>query len=193
MALRINPTVFTTMTKTTAPRVLSRSFLSHMQTRSITLHQQQHTKQPHAQDTRGQKSQILTEPDRTILSPERAETSYSGTDNKVGDDTFAYDPSVTNPESEFQSFEDEIRVDGECDPLFISPANRDFSQTLDRDLDGRAIVRDKGDRRGAAGSVRGWVNKHGTVRLRKGEKGDGEQGSDYERMLRGLRRMQMNR
>ncbi|KAL3466956.1 hypothetical protein BJX64DRAFT_284104 [Aspergillus heterothallicus] len=188
MTFRINQTLFTALPKVTASRAFSRPLI--LQARSITI--QQHAKTP-KQDTRGQQSQLLTELDRTILSPERAETAYSGTDNKVGDDTYAYDPSVTNPESEFQLFENEIRVDGECDPLFISPANRDFSQTLDRDLDGRAIVRDKGDRQGAAGSVRGWVNKHGTVRLRKGEKGDGEQGSEYERMLRGLRKMQMNR
>ncbi|KAL2811959.1 hypothetical protein BJX63DRAFT_263881 [Aspergillus granulosus] len=182
MALRSRPTLKTYLTVTTKPiKPLS------SQIRRITL--QQHTSYP-KQDNRGQNSKLFTEFDRTILSPERAETAYSGTDNKVGDDHYAYDPTVTNPETEFKLFEDEVRVDGECDPLFISPANRDFSQTLDRDLDGRAILRDKGDRQGAAGSVRGWVNKHGTVQLRKG---DGEQGSDYERMLRGLRRLQMNR
>ncbi|KAJ0419623.1 hypothetical protein BJY00DRAFT_313772 [Aspergillus carlsbadensis] len=195
MAFRIKPTLTMfniTRSHTFQPlRVYYTPLQSQSHLRTITTTTTTHNT-PN-RDTRTQKPHLLTPLDRTILSPERAETAYSGTDNKVGDDTYAYDPSVTSPESEFQSFEDEIRLEGEVDPLFISPANRNFSQAIDRDLDGRAVVRDKGDRRGAAGSVRGWVNKHGTVRLRKGEKGDGETGGEYERLLRGLRRMQMNR
>jgi hypothetical protein len=190
MALRIKPTLFTTITRTHPLRTLDPLYpLPSHHLRPITTS----THKAPKRDPRNQDSQLLTELDRTTLSPERAETAYSGTDNEVGADTYAYDPSVTSPEVEFQSFEEEIRLEGEVDPLFISPANRDFSQAIDRDLDGRAIVRDKGDRCGAAGSVRGWVNKHGTVKLRKGEKGDGEAGGEYERLLRGLRRVQMNR
>ncbi|KAL3443265.1 hypothetical protein BJX65DRAFT_199877 [Aspergillus insuetus] len=191
MALRIKPTLFN-ITRSRTLRAPLRPYYTPFQSHYIR-HITTTTQHTPKRDTRNQESQLLTELERTILSPERAETAYSGTDNKVGDDTYAYDPSVTAPEVEFQSFEDEIRVDGEVDPLFISPANRDFSQAIDRDLDGRAVVRDKGDRCGAAGSVRGWVNKHGTVKLRKGEKGDGEVGGEYERLLRGLRRVQMNR
>jgi hypothetical protein len=191
MALRIKPTLFSITRSHTVKSLRTFTPLKYQShhIRPLTTTTQHAPKR----NTRNQESQLFTELDRTILSPERAETAYSGTDNKVGDDTYAYDPSVTAPEVEFQSFEDEIRVDGEVDPLFISPANRDFSQAIDRDLDGRAVVRDKGDRCGAAGSVRGWVNKHGTVKLRKGEKGDGEVGGEYERLLRGLRRVQMNR
>ncbi|KAL3473864.1 hypothetical protein BJX99DRAFT_260978 [Aspergillus californicus] len=141
------------------------------------------------------------ENDRTILCPERAETAYSGTDNAVGEDSISYDPSVTAPESEFKSFEEEVRVDGEVDPLFISPANPNFSRLLDREIDGRAIDGDKGDRVGTAGSVRGWVNKSKTVRVRalkdlKGKMklmGKGAGDDDYERLLRGLRKLQMER
>lgn len=141
---------------------------------------------------------ILQILDRTILSPERAETSCSGTDNAVAADVFAYDPTVTAPESEFKCFEEEVRLDGEVDPLFISPANRDFSQTLDRDLDGRAIVRDKEDRLGGAGSSRGWVKKGKPVKVKVKTKGGkmkttvkGDSGDEFERLLRGLRRLQM--
>lgn len=128
--------------------------------------------------------------EREILCPERAETAYSGTDNEVGGDHYAYDPSITNPEGEFQCFEEEVRVDGAVDPLYVSPANRDFSQMLDPDLDGRAVGSDKGDRLGAAGSVRGWVKKGKEVKIRQG-KGKGVNVDEYERLLRGLRKVQM--
>ncbi|KAL5341390.1 hypothetical protein BJX70DRAFT_395779 [Aspergillus crustosus] len=142
---------------------------------------------------------ILTILERTILSPERAETTCSGTDNSVGSDTFAYDPSTTTPEVELSAFEAELRVEGEDDPLFISPANRDFSQLLDRELDGRAVLRDQVDRRGGEGSSRGWVNKKRMVKVRGlvDKHGNGKEkvvGMDeYERLLRGLRRVQMER
>ncbi|KAL4912968.1 hypothetical protein BDW62DRAFT_205959 [Aspergillus aurantiobrunneus] len=150
-------------------------------------------KDPHSQRTQQPLLETLEyidlAHDRTILCPERAETSYSGTDNAVGDDSFAYDPSITNPEGEFQCFEDEVRVTGEVDPLFISPANREFSRLLDRELDGRAVRRDRGDRLGRGGSVRGWVKKGREVKIRSGGKGKGV--DEFERLLRGLRRVQM--
>ncbi|KAL2871686.1 uncharacterized protein BJX67DRAFT_377428 [Aspergillus lucknowensis] len=140
---------------------------------------------------RKSKSDLLAMFERTILRPERAETAHSGTDNAVGDDHYAYDPSTTNPESEFRCFEEEVRHDGTCDPLFISPANREFSRMLDREIDGRAVGGDRRDRGGAAGSVRGWVNKHKRVKVRG--VGEGREGKmdEYERLLRGLRRVQM--
>ncbi|KAL6233605.1 hypothetical protein BDW75DRAFT_231802 [Aspergillus navahoensis] len=142
--------------------------------------------------------------ERTVLCPERAESTCSGTDNAVGYSAQAYDPSTTTPESEFACFEEEIRhrEDGSIDPLFISPANRDFSKLLDRDLDGRAVERDKHDRLGATGSVRGWVKKGKEVKVRvigkEGKEvcrrmrmGMGDEGDEYERLLRGLRKLQM--
>ncbi|KAL4974664.1 hypothetical protein BDW66DRAFT_152698 [Aspergillus desertorum] len=142
--------------------------------------------------------------ERTILRPERAECTCSGTDNAVGYSAQAYDPSTTTPESEFACFEEEIRLreDGSIDPLFISPANRDFSKLLDRELDGRAIGKDKLDRLGNTGSVKGWVKKGKEVKVRvigkEGKEvwrrmrmGMGFEGDEYERLLRGLRRLQM--
>ncbi|OJJ05071.1 hypothetical protein ASPVEDRAFT_86434 [Aspergillus versicolor CBS 583.65] len=149
------------------------------------------SKEPIRPPTTAQERQEMLETlERQILSPERAETAYSGTDNEVGCDNYAYDPSITNPEGEFQCFEEEVRVDGAVDPLFISPANRDFSQMLDPNLDGRAVGRDKGDRLGAAGSVRGWVKKGKEVKIRQA-KGKGVNVDEYERLLRGLRKVQM--
>ncbi|KAL4770875.1 hypothetical protein BDW60DRAFT_208690 [Aspergillus nidulans var. acristatus] len=142
--------------------------------------------------------------ERTILRPERAESTCSGTDNAVGFSAQAYDPSTTTPESEFACFEEEIKLrsDGSIDPLFISPANPDYSKVLARELDGRAVERDKLDRLGATGSVRGWVNKGKEVKVRvigkegkeiwrKMRMGMGYDGDEYERLLRGLRRLQM--
>ncbi|KAL4933039.1 uncharacterized protein BDV17DRAFT_287401 [Aspergillus undulatus] len=131
--------------------------------------------------------------ERTVLRPERAETTCSGTDNAVGTNIHSYDPHTTTPETEFATFEEEVTLGdklGETDPLFISPANRDFSQLLDRELDGRAIVRDKGDRMGMEGSVRGWVKKGKAVVVKSGGRG-GVTRDEFERLCRGLRRVQM--
>lgn len=121
--------------------------------------------------------------DRTTLTPERAETTFSATDNTAGDDISSYDPSTTTPESELVSFAAEMRVEGEGDPLFISPANRDFSRLIDRDADARAVVQGRGR---AWGSGRGWVNKRGVVTVRT-------KGGGWERLMRGLRRVQRER
>ncbi|KAL4805638.1 hypothetical protein BDV18DRAFT_160543 [Aspergillus unguis] len=146
-----------------------------------------------------QEANMLRSLDRTVLCPERAETAYSGTDNAVGHDVTAYDPSTTAPETELSAFEEEIRLDGEEDPLFISPANRDYSQILDKEIDGRAIVPDKGDRLGGSGSVRGWVRKGREVKIKFRTKSGkrmvttvkGDAGDEFERLLKGLRRLQM--
>ncbi|KAI9368374.1 hypothetical protein BJX61DRAFT_546598 [Aspergillus egyptiacus] len=137
---------------------------------------------------------VLEKLERDILSPERAETTCSGTDNAVGDDVFSYDPSVTNPELELENFEQENRGNGAVDPLFISPANPAFSQLLARERDGRCVDKDRCDRSGVMGSVRGWVNKHKEVKMRAlngAKRGAGD--AEFERLLRGLRRVQMER
>ncbi|KAL4793937.1 hypothetical protein BDV19DRAFT_390696 [Aspergillus venezuelensis] len=136
---------------------------------------------------------VITILERTILSPERAETTCSGTDNAVGTNIHSYDPSITNPESEFATFEEEVSFGekmGETDPLFISPANREFSRVLDREIDGRAIVSDKGDRCGVEGSVRGWCKKGKMVKIMSGGRG-GVTRDEFERLCRGLKRVQM--
>ncbi|KAL4958737.1 uncharacterized protein BDV14DRAFT_207490 [Aspergillus stella-maris] len=136
---------------------------------------------------------IITILERTILSPERAETTCSGTDNAVGTNIHSYDPSITNPESEFATFEEEVLVGekmGETDPLFISPANREFSRLLDRELDGRAVLSDKGDRLGGEGSVRGWCKKGKMVKIMSAGQG-GVTRDEFERLCRGLKRVQM--
>ncbi|KAL4952198.1 hypothetical protein BDW69DRAFT_185655 [Aspergillus filifer] len=136
---------------------------------------------------------VITILERTILSPERAETTCSGTDNAVGTSIHAYDPSITTPESEFARFEEEFLAGekmGETDPLFISPANRDFSRLLDRELDGRAILKDQADRLGLEGSVRGWCKKGKMVKIMSAGRG-GVTRDEFERLCRGLKRVQM--
>ncbi|KAL4779851.1 hypothetical protein BJX76DRAFT_361402 [Aspergillus varians] len=182
MSFHIKPSTLTL-------RASTRPLRTHLRPLTTTIP----TLDPKAQQKqREREREIIENFERHILSPERAETAYSGTDNAVGEDNYAYDPSVTNPEGEFQCFEEEVRNDGRVDPLFISPANREFSRLLDRELDGRAVGRDKGDRLGAGGSVRGWVKKGKEVRIRGPGEGGKRGGEDeYERLLRGLRKLQM--
>ncbi|PTU19006.1 hypothetical protein P175DRAFT_0411969, partial [Aspergillus ochraceoroseus IBT 24754] len=120
--------------------------------------------------------------ERQILNPERAETAQSGTDNKVGDDRYAYDPSTTNPEIEFRIFEEATRINGDIDPLFISPANRDFSQLLSPTAGGAVHNLDK-----TGPSSRGWTRKHKEVHIKTMGSAEYDQ---YERLLRGLRKVQ---
>lgn len=102
--------------------------------------------------------QILLE--RCILNPEHSETCQSGTDDEVGRHKSPYDPSQTNPELEHLALEEEYRLEGDTihDPLYVSPANREFSLLLDPMARAHALVHLR--------SVRGWTNKHKEVLLR---------------------------
>ncbi|KAJ5815621.1 hypothetical protein N7474_007398 [Penicillium riverlandense] len=97
--------------------------------------------------------------ERRALNPERYETCKSGTDDEVAQHKSPYDPSSTTPESEHRALEDEYKLEGDVshDPLFVSPANRDFSLILDP-MVGGAVHNAQ-----SLGSVRGWTNKHRTV------------------------------
>ncbi|RDW72729.1 uncharacterized protein DSM5745_07901 [Aspergillus mulundensis] len=205
MAFRIRPLTSGLRGLTALPR------LSSLQSQSRLISSTTHPQKPATPQTHPSSSSPTSTNDieievleRTILRPERAEGTCSGTDNAVGISRTAYDPSTTTPESEFACFESEFSPSGRTDPLFISPANRDFSQLLSRELDGRAIEGDKLDRLGMGGSVRGWVKKGKEVKVRvigkdgKGHEvwrrmrmGMGDEGDPFERLLRGLRRVQM--
>ncbi|OJJ35391.1 hypothetical protein ASPWEDRAFT_28029 [Aspergillus wentii DTO 134E9] len=118
--------------------------------------------------------------DRQSLHPERAETALSGTDNEVGDHQSSYDPSITTPEGEFKLLEDECRLDGSIDPLFVSPANREYSR-LSPMMEMIHYVEKRDP------SAKGWTRKHKEVRIR----GLGDSEFDpYVRLLRGLREIQ---
>lgn len=98
--------------------------------------------------------------ERTILNPEHSETCKSGTDDEVGRHKSPYDPKQTNPEQEHLALEEEYRLEGNTmhDPLYVSPANREFSRVLDPQVGGQALKHLR--------SVRGWTNKHKEVLLR---------------------------
>lgn len=67
--------------------------------------------------------------DRTVLNPERAEGTRSGTDNDVAKQRTAYDPSKTSPESEMQSSEEESQQEGGAsNPLNVSGANKEVNE-----------------------------------------------------------------
>ncbi|KAL4900151.1 hypothetical protein BDW74DRAFT_183105 [Aspergillus multicolor] len=203
MTLRIKPSTLTTTLRAFTPNPCLSAL--HLHSRTLTSTPSLPSPPPQTHPSTGPDSIQIEILERTILSPERSEGTISGTDNAVGTTHTAYDPSTTTPESEFACFESEFSPSsGAIDPLFISPANRDFSQLLSRELDGRAVECDKLDRLGLGGSFRGWVNKGKSVKVRvigkdgKGREvsrqmrmGMGDEGDEFERLCRGLRRVLM--
>ncbi|CAG8010491.1 unnamed protein product [Penicillium olsonii] len=103
-------------------------------------------------------SEILLE--RSILNPEHSETCQSGTDEEVGRHKSPYDPTQTKPEQEHLALEEEYRLEGDAlhDPLYISPANREFSLILDPMAGKHALTHLR--------SVKGWTRKHKEVLLK---------------------------
>lgn len=98
--------------------------------------------------------------ERCILNPEHSETCQSGTDDEVGRHNSPYDPRQTTPELEHLALEEEYRLEGDTihDPLYISPANREFSMILDPMAGAHALKHLR--------SVKGWTNKHKEVLLK---------------------------
>ncbi|CAG7941583.1 unnamed protein product [Penicillium salamii] len=103
-------------------------------------------------------NEILLE--RSILNPQHSETCQSGTDEEVGQHRSPYDPKQTHPEQEHLALEEEYRLEGDAlhDPLYISPANREFSLILDPMAGEHALKHLR--------SVQGWTNKHKEVMLK---------------------------
>ena len=102
--------------------------------------------------------------DRTVLNPERAEGTRSGTDSEVAKSPSAYDPTKTSPESEMQATEEESEREGKpSNPLNVSGANTDVNKARDPQEGGP----DHNANRGAS-SARGVTHKH--RRVNTGEK-----------------------
>lgn len=115
--------------------------------------------------------------ERCILNPEHSETCQSGTDDEVGRHKSPYDRRPTTPEQEHLALEEEYRLEGDTihDPLYVSPANREFSR-LDPEGGGQALKHLR--------SVRGWTKKHKEVLLRT----DPYQRRKYENAFAPLRK-----
>ena len=105
--------------------------------------------------------QTAIESERLVLNPERSETSNSSTDNEIAGYKSSYDPSSTTPENELKVLENECHRTGIRHPLFISPANRDFSTLLDPMVGGSVHNADK-----LGTSGRGWTRKGKEVHIR---------------------------
>ncbi|KAJ5550022.1 hypothetical protein N7535_002036 [Penicillium sp. DV-2018c] len=100
---------------------------------------------------------------REELSPERSETSKSGTDAEVANHPAAFDPNNTSPESELKATEEESKREGKTDsPLDVSPANSDVS-AWKRDTDGGP---DRNQDRGASSS-RGAAKKNRGIHVKE--------------------------
>ncbi|EAW12280.1 uncharacterized protein ACLA_062440 [Aspergillus clavatus NRRL 1] len=123
--------------------------------------------------------------DRQSLHPEHSEYTKSGTDDAVAHHLSSYDPSTTTPELESRVLEEECKLLGEADPLFISPANRNVSLLLE---DKPGVAMQAFER--MVPSARGWTRKHKEVRIRQMGEPELDQ---FWRLLRGLREVQARR
>ena len=139
---------------------------------------------PQSLPQKTQPEDTKTESERQALNPERCETSKSGTDAQVAGYKSSYDPSTTTPESELQALEKECRLAGIINPLFISPANREFSELLDPTVELGTVHAHDADKLGA-GSGRGWTRKGKEVHVHKYPGGPWER---YERLLGELKK-----
>lgn len=124
--------------------------------------------------------QTTIECERRVLNPERSETSKSGTDNEVAGYSSSYDPSETTPENELKVLENECRTVGIINPLFISPANKDFSTLLDPMVGGSVHNADK---LGVSG--RGWTRKGKEVHV---QNVSGNPYGRYQKLLESLKK-----
>lgn len=124
--------------------------------------------------------QTTIESERRILNPERSETSKSGTDNEVAGYSSSYDPSETTPENELKVLDNECRTVGIINPLFISPANRDFSTLLDPMVGGSVHNADK-----LGTSGRGWTRKGKEVHI---QNVSGSPYDRYQKLLESLKK-----
>ena len=149
-----------------------------------TLHTILREKSPLLRPQKTQSEDAKAEAERQALTPERCETSKSGTDAQVAGYKSSYDPSTTTPESELQALENECRHAGIINPLFISPANREFSELLDPTVELDAVHAHDADKLGA-GSGRGWTRKGKEVHVHTYPGGPFER---YERLLEELKK-----
>lgn len=83
-------------------------------------------------DITGATTEELTNADRHVLNPARAETCHSSTDDEVARHKSAYDPSTTTVESEVLALKEEYKLEGNIhEPLLVSPANLEVSRPLE--------------------------------------------------------------
>jgi hypothetical protein len=125
--------------------------------------------------------QTTIESERRVLNPERSETSKSGTDNEVAGHSSSYDPSETTPENELRALEKECQNMGIINPLFISPANREFSTLLDEMVGGSVHNADK---LGVSG--RGLTRKGKEVHI---QNVPGSPYDHYQKLLESLKKL----
>ncbi|OOF98826.1 hypothetical protein ASPCADRAFT_403144 [Aspergillus carbonarius ITEM 5010] len=98
--------------------------------------------------------------DRTVLDPQRSETSQTGTDSEVAGHDAAFDPSKTSPESEVQAAQQESEQQGKVsNPLDVSPGNKDVSHARPPTEGGPDHNAEK-----EGPSARGWTKKNREVR-----------------------------
>jgi hypothetical protein len=120
------------------------------------------TKAPFSTTPGPQKSKYQGLQDRESLSPERSETTKSGTDAEVAEHPAAFDPSNTAPESELAATAEESKKEGESDsPLDVSAANKDVSAWRHPTEGGPARNRDR------ESSARGTPKKNRSVHVKE--------------------------
>ncbi|KAJ5991149.1 hypothetical protein N7522_011356 [Penicillium canescens] len=141
----------------------SRATRSQLSTTAPALVTPTATKAPFSTTPGPQKSKYQGLQDRESLSPERSETTKSGTDAEVAEHPSAFDPSNTAPESELAATAEESKKEGQPDsPLDVSAANKDVSAWRHPTEGGPARNRDR-----ETSSARGAPKKNRSVHVKE--------------------------
>lgn len=122
-------------------------------------------------------------PERTSAHLERSEMCLSGDEGDVAYHKSSFDPSITNPEREFQALDDECKAEGIIDPLLFSPCNMAISLILNK----TAIEESRAEGRQVrtCGSVNGWTRKGKLVHIQNIHGGPFDR---YEKLLEVLKK-----
>lgn len=121
--------------------------------------------------------------ERTSVHIEHSEICLSGDEDDVAYHKSSFDPSITNPEGEFQALDKECKSEGIIDPLLFSPCNMAISLILNKTAIGEPRVAGITDKK--CGSVNGWTRKRKLVHMKNIHGGPFDR---YEKLLEVLKK-----
>lgn len=121
--------------------------------------------------------------ERTSVHLERSEICLSGDEDDVAYHKSSFDPSITNPEREFQALDKECKAEGIIDPLLFSPCNMAISLILNKTAVGEPRAEEIKDRK--CGSGNGWTRKGKLVHIKNIHGGPFDR---YEKLLEVLKK-----
>ncbi|CRG85735.1 hypothetical protein PISL3812_02757 [Talaromyces islandicus] len=125
--------------------------------------------------------------ERSSLHVERSENCLSGDEDDVARHKSSFDPTITNPEREFQALDKECNAEGITDPLLFSPANLAVSSILKEIAKAESQIEGVRERKFASG--KGWTRKGKIVHIKNTP---GYPFDRYEKLLEVLKKRAAN-